>query len=70
MLEIYNEVVKDLLNPSSFTKNGLKVREDKKKGFYADGLTKVRKFVLQSYRMTSGDLETNFSVNLTARGSL
>ena len=42
MLEIYNEVVKDLLNPSSFTKNGLKVREDKKKGFYAEGLTKVR----------------------------
>lgn len=70
MLEIYNEVVKDLLNPSSFTKNGLKVREDKKKGFYADGLTKVRKFDLGSYRMTSGDLETNFSVKLTARGSL
>ena len=70
MLEIYNEVVKDLLNPSSFTKNGLKVREDKKKGFYADGLTKVRKFDLQSDRMTSGDLETNFSVKLTARGSL
>ena len=70
MLEIYNEVVKDLLNPSSFTKNGLKVREDKKKGFYADGLTKVRKFDLQSDRMTSGDLETNFSVKLTARGLL
>ena len=70
MLEIYNEVVKDLLNPSSFTKNGLKVREDKKKGFYADGLTKVRKFDLQSYRMSFGDLETNFSVKLTARGSL
>ena len=40
MLEIYNEVVKDLLNPKTFTKQGLKVRQDKSKGFYCEGLTK------------------------------
>jgi len=40
MLEIYNEVVKDLLNPKSFTKLGLKVRQDKTKGFYCEGLAK------------------------------
>ncbi|KAK3849911.1 hypothetical protein Pcinc_043351, partial [Petrolisthes cinctipes] len=37
MLEIYNEVVRDLLNPSK-KKNGLKVRQHPKKGFYAEGL--------------------------------
>ena len=31
MLEIYNEVVKDLLNVKSFTKQGLRVRQDKNK---------------------------------------
>jgi hypothetical protein len=40
MLEIYNEVVKDLLNVKSFTKLGLKVRQDKNKGFYCEGLLK------------------------------
>lgn len=40
MLEIYNEVVKDLLNPKSFTKMGLKVRQDKNKGFFCEGLAK------------------------------
>ena len=33
MLEIYNEVVRDLLNPSK-GKGGLKVRQHPKKGFY------------------------------------
>lgn len=33
MLEIYNEIVRDLLNPSN-KKGGLKVRQHPKKGFY------------------------------------
>ncbi|XP_063871952.1 kinesin-like protein KIF28P [Scylla paramamosain] len=37
MLEIYNEVVHDLLNPTK-NKKGLKVRQHPKKGFYAEGL--------------------------------
>ncbi|XP_045105160.1 kinesin-like protein KIF28P [Portunus trituberculatus] len=37
MLEIYNEVVHDLLNPTK-SKKGLKVRQHPKKGFYAEGL--------------------------------
>ena len=40
MLEIYNEKVCDLLNPSN-NKGGLKVRQHPKKGFYADGLKTV-----------------------------
>ncbi|XP_074602251.1 kinesin-like protein KIF28 [Brevipalpus obovatus] len=41
MLEIYNEVVRDLLNTDtsvSAKKKGLKVREHPSKGFYAEGL--------------------------------
>lgn len=38
MLEIYNEQVRDLLNPKSNKKGGLKVRQHPKKGFYPDGL--------------------------------
>ncbi|XP_035212141.1 kinesin-like protein KIF28P [Stegodyphus dumicola] len=38
MLEIYNEIVRDLLNPGGDRKRGLKVREHPKKGFYAEGL--------------------------------
>ena len=34
MLEIYNEQVRDLLNPASHKKGGLRVREHPKKGFY------------------------------------
>lgn len=34
MLEIYNEIVRDLLNPGGDRKRGLKVREHPKKGFY------------------------------------
>lgn len=40
MLEIYNEKVHDLLNPSN-SKGGLRVRQHPKKGFYADGLKTV-----------------------------
>ncbi len=36
MLEIYNEKIRDLLDPS---KNNLNVREDKQRGIYVDGLT-------------------------------
>ncbi|XP_078581839.1 kinesin-like protein KIF28 isoform X1 [Branchiostoma floridae x Branchiostoma japonicum] len=41
MLEIYNEQVRDLLNPASKRKGGLKVRQHPKLGFYADGLKTV-----------------------------
>ncbi|ELU00840.1 hypothetical protein CAPTEDRAFT_171489 [Capitella teleta] len=42
MLEIYNEQVRDLLNPKSLSiKGGLKVRQHPNKGFYVDGLTSV-----------------------------
>ncbi len=34
MLEIYNEQVRDLLNPASNVKGGLKVREHPSRGFY------------------------------------
>jgi len=36
MLEIYNEKIRDLLDPS---KNNLNVREEKQKGIYVDGLS-------------------------------
>ncbi|XP_033731250.1 kinesin-like protein KIF28P, partial [Pecten maximus] len=40
MLEIYNEQVRDLLNPKTISqKGGLKVRQDPKKGFYVEQLT-------------------------------
>lgn len=38
MLEIYNEQVRDLLNPASNKRGGLKIRQHPKKGFYAQGL--------------------------------
>jgi uncharacterized protein YaaQ len=41
MLEIYNEQVRDLLNPKSNKKGGLKVREHPKKGFYVEQLVNV-----------------------------
>uniref|UniRef100_T1ISP8 Kinesin-like protein n=1 Tax=Strigamia maritima TaxID=126957 RepID=T1ISP8_STRMM len=41
MLEIYNEVVRDLLNINGDKKKGLRVREHTNKGFYADGLTQA-----------------------------
>lgn len=34
MLEIYSEVVRDLLNPNADRKSGLTIREDPKIGFY------------------------------------
>ena len=41
MLEIYNEQVRDLLNPKSNRKGGLKVRQHPKKGFYVQDLQTV-----------------------------
>ncbi|KAL3836511.1 hypothetical protein ACJMK2_021937 [Sinanodonta woodiana] len=38
MLEIYNEAVRDLLDPHPKGKGGLPVRQHPKTGFYADGL--------------------------------
>ena len=41
MLEIYNERVHDLLTHFNLrTTSGLKIRENKTIGFYAEGLTK------------------------------
>ncbi|MES1911981.1 MAG: hypothetical protein MHM6MM_004331 [Cercozoa sp. M6MM] len=41
MLEIYNEQIRDLLNPSANKSGGLKVREKPGIGVYVDGLTPV-----------------------------
>ncbi|XP_022782679.1 kinesin-like protein KIF28P [Stylophora pistillata] len=41
MLEIYNEAVRDLLNPASNKKGGLKVRQHPSKGFYVESLVSV-----------------------------
>lgn len=41
MLEIYNEQVRDLLNPASNKKGGLKVRQHPAKGFYVESLVTV-----------------------------
>jgi hypothetical protein len=38
MLEIYNECVKDLLNPKNNPPDGLKIRSHKEMGVYVDGL--------------------------------
>ena len=40
MLEIYSEAVRDLLNPVTNRKSGLRIRQDPKNGFYAVGLSK------------------------------
>jgi hypothetical protein len=41
MLEIYNEQVKDLFNPTNEPKTGLKVREHPKTGPYVEGLSSL-----------------------------
>lgn len=38
MMEIYNEIVKDLLSPNPNNKQGLKVRESPNRGFYGKDL--------------------------------
>ncbi|XP_033624378.1 kinesin-like protein KIF28P [Asterias rubens] len=47
MLEIYNEQVRDLLNPAGNKKGGLRVREHPKKGFYVEQLRNV---AVESYQ--------------------
>jgi hypothetical protein len=43
MLEIYNEIVRDLLNPlEKNRKKGLRVREHPTKGFYGEFLLTAR----------------------------
>jgi hypothetical protein len=59
MLEIYNEVVHDLLNPSFDKKKGLRVRENPNKGFWADGLTEL---AVDSYKAISERMEEGMSV--------
>ncbi|TRY68620.1 hypothetical protein TCAL_12159 [Tigriopus californicus] len=73
MLEIYNEVVHDLLDPKAGKKKGgLKVRQHPKKGFYADGLKEV---VVGSYeeiveKMDEGTVNrTVASTNMNATSS-
>lgn len=52
MVEIYNEVVRDLLNPSNDKKRGLRVREHPTKGFYGTTLSFL--FPLPFYYPFSG----------------
>lgn len=70
MLEIYNEVVHDLLNPGK--KKGLKIRQHSKKGFYAEGLKMA---LVSSYeeieqKMNEGTVNrTIASTNMNATSS-
>ncbi|CAG0885568.1 unnamed protein product [Darwinula stevensoni] len=72
MLEIYNEVVRDLLDASKNQKKGLKIRENPKKGFYAEGLKTV---MVASYddikaKMDEGTLNrTVAATNMNATSS-
>ena len=57
MIEIYNEQVRDLLNPATLKiKGGLKIREHPKKGFYVDKLTshKVGSYESIEIKMDNG----------------
>lgn len=71
MLEIYNEKVRDLLNPTS-GKAGLRVRQHPKKGFYADGLTvqPVKDYADIEMRMEEGTKNrTVAATNMNATSS-
>ncbi|XP_047482876.1 kinesin-like protein KIF28P isoform X3 [Penaeus chinensis] len=71
MLEIYNEVVRDLLNPSK-KKQGLKVRQHPKKGFYAEGLkmAMVSNYQEIEQKMNEGTVNrTIASTNMNATSS-
>lgn len=60
MMEIYNERVKDLFNPSM---DNLKVRDHPKKGPYADGLTK---HAVSSYSEINALMEAGIMARTTA----
>ncbi|CAD5119498.1 DgyrCDS8102 [Dimorphilus gyrociliatus] len=69
MLEIYNEKVRDLLNPK---KSNLKVRQHPKKGFYAEGLMTypVDNYEEIESKMEEGTLNrTVASTNMNATSS-
>ena len=74
MLEIYNEVARDLLDSAAMKKKagGLKIRQHPKKGFYADGLkeTMVGSYDELSAKMEEGTLNrTVASTNMNATSS-
>ena len=64
MLEIYNEKVRDLLNPSD-KKGGLRVRQHPKKGFYADGLKTVAVSAYKDIEQRMDEGTTNRTVAAT-----
>ncbi|KAA0200543.1 hypothetical protein HAZT_HAZT008047 [Hyalella azteca] len=71
MLEIYNEVVRDLLQPKQ-GKGGLKIREHPKRGFYAEGLktTMVTSYEDMNQKMQQGTINrTIASTNMNATSS-
>lgn len=61
MLEIYNEIVRDLLNPQTMNKRGLRIREHPKKGFFAEKLTQ---FPVENHKAIEGKL-TEGTMNRT-----
>lgn len=72
MLEIYNEQVRDLLNPDSNKKGGLKIRQHPSKGFYAEGLktTPVSSYKQIEDKMEEGTLNRTVAatnMNATSR---
>lgn len=73
MLEIYNEIARDLLDANGLKKkSGLKIRQHPKKGFYADGLqeTMVSSFKELDAKMEEGTLNrTVASTNMNATSS-
>lgn len=72
MLEIYNEQVRDLLNPASNKKGGLKVREHKAKGFYVEGIVSVpvKSYVDIDRKIEEGTkIRTVASTNMNATSS-
>ena len=73
MLEIYNEVARDLLDGAGMKKKtGLKIRQHPKRGFYADGLkeTMVGSYEELSAKMEEGTLNrTVASTNMNATSS-
>uniref|UniRef100_A0A914W862 Kinesin-like protein 6 n=1 Tax=Plectus sambesii TaxID=2011161 RepID=A0A914W862_9BILA len=54
MLEIYNEIVRDLLNPNSDKKKGLRIRQHPKKGFWPEQLAVVP---VDSYQAISNKMD-------------
>lgn len=65
MLEIYNEVARDLLNAKCDKKNGLKIRENPKKGFYAENLTQCPVDSYKAIEAKMNDGTTNRTIAVT-----